>query len=128
MKPTRRSISFAAVAGIALAIPASAAVSIDWATVGNVGNANDTTGYGGVAYAYKIAKNETTIAQYTEFLNAAAKSDPYALYSTNMASTTFVPRITRSGSSGSYSYAAAVGSENKPISYVSWFDAARFSN
>ena len=128
MKPTRRSISFAAVAGIALAIPASAAVSIDWATVGNVGNANDTTGYGGVAYAYKIAKNETTIAQYTEFLNAAAKSDPYALYSTNMASTTFVPRITRSGSSGSYSYAAAVGSENKPISYVSWFDAARFCN
>jgi formylglycine-generating enzyme required for sulfatase activity len=45
-----------------------------------------------------------------------------------MANTTFVPRITRSGSSGNYSYAAVAGSENKPITYVSWFDAARFCN
>ena len=35
--------------------------------------------------------------------------------------------ISRSGSAGSYSY-AAIGNGNRPIAYVSWFDAARFVN
>lgn len=35
--------------------------------------------------------------------------------------------ITRSGASGSYNY-TVVGSGNRPITYVSWFDAARFTN
>ena len=60
---------------------ASAAVNIDWVEVGNAENAVDPiTGYGAVGYEYKIAKNETTIAQYVEFLNAAATTDPYGLY------------------------------------------------
>ena len=37
-----------------------------------------------MAYAYQIAKNETTITQYAEFLNAVAKTDTYGLYSTSM--------------------------------------------
>ena len=37
--------------------------------------------YGAVDYAYQIAKNETTIAQYAEFLNAVAATDTYELYS-----------------------------------------------
>jgi hypothetical protein len=48
-------------------------VNIDYASVGNVGSAADpATGslYGAVSYAYRIARNETTISQYAEFLNA----------------------------------------------------------
>ncbi len=36
--------------------------------------------------------------------------------------------ITRSGSSGSYSYAVKSGFENKPVNYVSFWDATRFAN
>lgn len=42
-----------------------------------------------------------------------------------------VAGISRSGSSGSYEYAVmdnGGSSANRPITYVSWFDAARFSN
>jgi len=82
-----------------------------------------------VAYAYKIAKNETTISQYAEFLNAAAKTDSYGLYNTSMASSTNLGSlITRSGSSGTFTYSVAAGRDNLPVAYVSWFDAARFTN
>jgi formylglycine-generating enzyme required for sulfatase activity len=103
-------------------------VSIDYVSVGNAGNAADSTGYGAVPYDYQIAKNETTVGQYAEFLNAKAKSDPYAFYNPSMASTTHIAGISRTGSDGSYMYAPVPGSENKPITYVSWFDAARFCN
>ncbi len=62
-------------AGVSFVSPALAVVKIDYVTVGNPGNAADpATGsvYGAVAYQYRIAKNETTISQYVEFLNAAA--------------------------------------------------------
>jgi formylglycine-generating enzyme required for sulfatase activity len=114
-------------ASVLLVSSASAAVSIDYVSVGYVNNAADSTGYGAVAYEYKIAKNETTIGQYAEFLNAKAKSDPYLLYNTSMTAGS-INGISRSGSSGSYSYAVNPGSANKPITYVSWFDAARFCN
>jgi formylglycine-generating enzyme required for sulfatase activity len=126
------SVWLAVLAGITLVTPAWAVVNIGYVNVSNINNpADPATGYGAVGYAYQIAKNETNISQYTEFLNTAAKSDPYALYSPNMSSTggySFIAGINRSGSSGSYSYAAVAGSENKPISFVSWFDAARFCN
>jgi formylglycine-generating enzyme len=120
----------------ALALPTSA-VTIDYVTIGNVANAADpadgdqfTSGiqnYGSVAYVYKIAKNETTISQYAEFLNAVAKTDTYGLYSTGM-TISYINGISRSGTSGSYTYTVNPGSENKPITYVSWLDAARFCN
>ena len=125
------SLALAVVVSISLVTPALAVVNIGYVDVGNINNAADTTGYGAVAYNYKIAQNETTISQYTEFLNAAAKSDPYGLYSTSMSSTggqSNIAGIDRSGSSSSYSYAAVAGSGNKPITFVSWFDAARFCN
>ncbi|MCX6872206.1 MAG: SUMF1/EgtB/PvdO family nonheme iron enzyme [Verrucomicrobia bacterium] len=103
-------------------------VSIDFVTVGNPGNWADGSGYGSVGYAYRISKNETTISQYAEFLNAVAKSDPYGLYNPSMGNVTIIAGITRSGDSGSYTYAVVAGSGNKPITYVSWFDAARFCN
>lgn len=105
-----------------------AGVMIDYVTVGNAGNAADTAGYGAVVYEYRIARNETIIGQYCEFLNAVATSDPYGLYSTNMASQTSIAGISRSGTAGSYTYSVIGNSANKPITYVSWFDAARFCN
>jgi formylglycine-generating enzyme required for sulfatase activity len=45
-----------------------------------------------------------------------------------MASDSNIAGISRSGSPGSYAYSAIAGSQNKPITYVSWGDAARFAN
>jgi sulfatase modifying factor 1 len=103
------------------------AVTIDVVTVGNPGNANDTTGYGSVSYVYQIGVTEVTNAQYAEFLNAKAVSDPLALYNASMDSESR-GGITRSGSDGSYTYATKANMANKPVNYVSWYDAIRFAN
>ena len=120
--------------GIALTagalIPAHA-VSIDCVTVGDPGNAADVTGYGAVSSVYKIAKYEVTIQQYTDFLNAVAATDTYSLYNASMATDLNVAGISRSGTSGSYTYSVinnGGNSANRPITYVSWFDSARFAN
>jgi formylglycine-generating enzyme required for sulfatase activity len=113
-----------------LAVPARA-VTIDMVTVGNPGNANDTTNYGGVNYSYQIGKYDVTIGQYTDFLNAVATTDTYSLYNTRMATDLNVAGIARAGSSGSYTYSVINNggdSSNRPITYVSWWDSARFSN
>ena len=124
---TITSIGLAVLAGVSLVTPAYAVVNIGYVGVGNMNNAADGTGYGSVAYNYKIAQNETTISQYAEFLNAVAKTDTYSLYNGAM-TTSYIAGITRSGSSGSYFYSEVAGSGNKPITYVNWFDAARFCN
>ncbi len=121
---------------VLIASPQASAVTIEWVTVGDPGNAPDTevmsdgtTGYGSVPGVYRISKYETTNAQYAEFLNAKAASDPLGLYSTGMGSPTFGwDGIARSGSSGSYSYSAIAGRENRPVNYVSFYDSLRFSN
>jgi formylglycine-generating enzyme required for sulfatase activity len=115
---------------LSLAIATSApAVTIDWTDVGDPGNACDDAPeqgcFGDVGYAYRISKHEVTSAEYAEFLNAKAASDPLGLYSPDMATAS---GITRSGSAGSYSYSVVPGRENKPISVVTYFDALRFAN
>jgi sulfatase modifying factor 1 len=104
-----------------------ALITIDTVRVGNPGNAADATGYGAVAYEFKIGKYEVTIGQYTSFLNAVAATDTYSLYNPNMATDLNIAGITQTGTSGSFAY-SVIGSGNRPISYVSWFDAARFAN
>jgi formylglycine-generating enzyme required for sulfatase activity len=111
-----------------LAVQAQALVSISWVTVEDPDATSDAaTGYGNVNSAYRIARYETTISQYVEFLNSAAKSDPYGLYNPSMASDLNIAGIARSGISGEYVY-SVIGNGNKPVTYVSWFDAARFAN
>lgn len=124
-------VQIAAVFGLVLLPCATtrATITIDTVPVGNVGNANDpvTHLYGGVNDAYRIGTYEVTVGQYTAFLKAVAKTDTYNLYHTNMATDLNIAGIARSGVSGSYDY-SVIGSENQPVTYVSWGDAARFAN
>jgi formylglycine-generating enzyme required for sulfatase activity len=112
-----------------LAVSAHAAPVIDWVTVGDPGNAADTdpAGYGAVATSFQIMKYEFTNQQYTDFLNSVAATDTYALYNASMGSNAR-GGITQSGASGSYTYATKTNMGDKPVNYVSWFDAARVSN
>ena len=106
-------------------------VTYEIVPVGNAGNANDTTGFGAVAYEYGIGKYDVTIGQYTAFLNAVdpGGTNPYSVYSTSMASNANSAGISfTSGAPTGSKYAAMSGSTNRPITYVSWFDAARFAN
>ena len=106
---------------------ASATVTIDTVFVGDADNAEDATGYGRVSYNYRIGTYEVTNSQYTAFLNSTAATDPFSLYHTDMGSNEH-GGITRAGSSGNYTYSIKSGFENKPVNYVSFWDAARFAN
>ncbi|TWU27898.1 formylglycine-generating enzyme family protein [Bythopirellula polymerisocia] len=119
------------------------ATTFEWAIVGNPGNSSDPeTGYGAVDFTYRLSKHEVTNVQYVEFLNAVAATDDNELYNIAMEQDT-LGGITRSGSPGSYIYSvkpAAVGEgpggadgsdytyANKPVIYISYFDAMRFVN
>jgi formylglycine-generating enzyme required for sulfatase activity len=101
---------------------------------GGPGNAKDPlTGskYGSVNYSYGIGTTETTNQQYCNFLNSVAKlGDPYALYNTSMNSTP-TGGITRTGSgtaANPYVYTPKAGFASKPVVFVSWYDAVRYSN
>lgn len=117
---------------------AAAPVTFEWAVIGNAGNAGELSGdsaggfgpgvlVGAVAYNYAISKHEVTNAQYAEFLNAVAATDSFALYNDSM-SDEARGGITRSGAPGSYGYATNANMANKPVNYVSFFDAMRFTN
>jgi formylglycine-generating enzyme required for sulfatase activity len=106
---------------------ASALITIDTVPVDNAGNANDSTGFGAVGYNYSIGTYEVTLNQYSAFLNAVGKTDTYGLYNTSMGTDLNVRGISRSGASGSYTY-AVLGSGARPVTYVSWYDSARFVN
>lgn len=112
----------------------ASAVSFEWVAVDDPGNAPDAAenclagaGCGAVPYAFEIAKHEVTQAQYVEFLNAKAATDPHGLFNPLMQSEA-QGGITRSGSSGSYAYAVKPGFAAKPVNYASLYDAMRFAN
>jgi formylglycine-generating enzyme required for sulfatase activity len=114
--------------------------SLQFVTVGDPGNVADTkvmsdgtSGYGSVSYTYQLGTFDVTSAQYTQFLNAVAKTDTYGLYSTAMGNaptgaTSASCRIVRSGTSGNFSYGVAPAYVNFPVNIVAWADAARFCN
>jgi sulfatase modifying factor 1 len=110
-----------------IASSASAVVTMNWTFIGNPGNSADlTTGLGAVAGYYQIGTYDVTNAQYVEFLNAKAASDPLGLYSTAMSAST--GGITQSGVSGSFTYATIAGRENMPVNQVDFYDVLRFAN
>ena len=100
----------------------------DFVEVGNPGNLANYNGFGAVGYAYKIGKFEVTVNQYSTYLNAVARSDPYGVYNSMMYSDMNVRGIFRQGSNGAYSYSEVSGTGNKPVAYIGWYDAARYCN
>ena len=108
-----------------------ALLALSRVTVGNFGNAADAgTGslYGAVPYFYQIGTYDVTGTQYTAFLNAVGSTDTYALYNAFMGTDTNGAQISRSGIAGNYTYAVMNSTGQRPITHVSWFDCARFSN
>ena len=130
--------------------PVPAAVTFDWATVGNPGNAADTlvmnkgpaadstTGYGSVGYTYQISKYDVTNSQYVQFLNAVdpAGSNTLRVYNTKMsdpnsnptglAYTGGIDRNLAAASGARYSVKA--GQDNTPAIWINWASGARFVN
>ncbi len=122
------------VSGLAIVMAAGMAIAAapETVPVGNPGNTADTTGYGAVAYKYQIGKYEVTNAEYCEFLNGVAKTDTYDLYDGRMAGGSDDADqwggITRSGDSGSYTYTVREGMGKKPVGYITWESAIRYTN
>jgi formylglycine-generating enzyme len=123
--------------GLSLALgifanPAMAVVTIDYVPVGNPNNAAQVVGsssYGAVSYSFQIARNEVTVDDYVQFLNAVAKtSDPNGLYNASMGSTAISGGISKTTTLGVSTYAVRPGYSNTPVTFVRWFDAARFAN
>ncbi len=130
MKPKIIStFGLALLANVTLVSPVKAIISISWTSIGNAGNAADTTGYGAVSNPYNISTYDVTNAQYVEFLNAKGASNSYGIYNSTIGGTgTSGSNITQSGSSGSYTYSVNNTYANQPVGGVTWFDAARFCN
>lgn len=111
-------------------VSAQADVTFDWATIGDVGNEADSTGYGAVAHEYKIATTEVSLVQYTEFLNAVDSNglNALALYNANMGSNANIAGIAFDSGAASGSKYSVLGSGLRPVTYVSAYDAMRFVN
>jgi formylglycine-generating enzyme required for sulfatase activity len=119
-----------ACAAFTFRLPSASAVTIPTVQVGNAGNGGEVQSegtFGAVSYDYQIATTEVTNAQYAEFLNAKAASDPLGLYNANMGGNAR-GGITQSGISPNFSYAPKTDMGNKPVNFVSWFDSLRFAN
>lgn len=117
-------------------MPLMAGIEFTWADVADVGNPSDSLnsgsvpGIGSVDYPYRISATEVSLHQYTEFLNAvdANGSNSLGLYNANMALDPNISGIhfdTNAASGSKYGY---LGAGNRPITYVSWTDAARLVN
>ena len=106
--------------------------NLETVPVGDAGNAADFRygggGHGGVNYSHSIGKYEVTAGLYCQFLNAVAATDTYALYNSQMASGPHGCGVVRSGDSAGYTYAVAADWANRPVNYVSFWDACRFTN
>jgi|GEM_PF-6454979 len=116
-------------------------LGLDTVSIDDIGNAPlippGGSTVGGVSLPFRMGTFEVTIADYTVFLSAVAtRSDGSnslvveSLYDSRMLSDSNIAGITRTGSGTAISPYAyfAVGDGKKPISYVTWFNAARFSN
>jgi len=126
-------------AGVLAIASAAQAVVIDTVPVGNTGNTGELSGTGAggfgpdricgaVAYTYNIGKYEVTAGQYTVFLNAVAATDTYGLYSTSMWSSEYGCKIEQTDTGSGYSYSVASAWADRPVNYVSFWDACRFAN
>jgi len=126
----RRWVLAVALLSMVVAYSRADAVTIDWVTVGDPGNAADTTGYGAVTESYRIMKFEFTNSQYVAFLNAVDPdgNNPNFVYNGSMGSNARGGISFTDGAASGSKYAAKTNMGDKPVNYVSWWDAARVAN
>jgi len=133
------SVWLAAWACLLIAPAQAAPVTYQMVTVGNAGNASDSNGFGAVPYEYQIGKYDVTIGQYTAFLNATDPNgtNPNGIYNSSMQTDLNIAGISYNAAAAGGSKYAVIGPSgtaygqtgaNRPITYVSWYDAARFAN
>ncbi len=108
------------------------AVVINWTPIGNPSNAADPkSGYGAVGDIYNIGTYDVTNSQYVEFLNAKdpTGANTLGLYDSHMGSDATYGGINfTSGSANGSKYSIISGLGNRPVNWVSWYDAIRFAN
>ncbi len=95
------------ISGIASAVTVQG-IDLDFVTIGNAGNAADSTGYGAVDYEYQIGKYEITNGQWNQFVSVAGAP-------------TGNPSI-------AYDESGYWTGTNVPTNEVSWYEAAQFCN
>ena len=124
-------------------------VTIETVPVGNPRNAKDKeTGYGAVQHEFAMGKYDVTVAQYAAFLNAKAAVPSSKvieeLWCVEMSGVnkrgkpekpgSLINRTGTGTAADPYKYEVAVSPEwgarsgERPICWVTWFDAARFAN
>jgi len=98
--------------------------------VGDPGNTAHTTGHGAVDDSFQIMKYEWTNSQYVDFLNAVDPdgTNPHSLYSDNMGSDARGGIRFMAGNPPGRKYAVRTNMGDKPVNFVTWFDAARVAN
>ena len=119
---------------------AATADFIDTVLVGNPGNAPIEIGFtptdtrwfkegsfGAVSESFRIGTTEVTNDQYVAFLNAVAATNNRALYRPQM-TTSVIGGILQTGENGSHIYESKPLMGNKPVVWVSLWDAMRFAN
>ena len=108
----------------------ASAEAIQWVTVGDPNNAADTTNRGAVSDSFQIMKYEFTNQQYTNFLNSvdAGGINPNSVYNVDMGNDIRGGISFTSGAASGSKYAVRSNMGDKPVNYVSWFDAARVAN
>jgi formylglycine-generating enzyme required for sulfatase activity len=110
------------------------AEAIQWVTVGDPGTVADTTGSpnpaGTVGYVFKIMTFEWKNSQYVDFLNAVDPdgTNPNSVYNGNMGGNARGGISFTSGAASGSKYAVRSNMGDKPVNFVSWFNAARVAN
>lgn len=96
----------------------------EWCVVGDPGNAPTREGRGAVSHVFEMAKYPVTNTQYCLFLNALTGAKQDACY-TPLMSEHFFGGVERDPGTGGCRPRA--GSGNRPVVFVSWFNAQQFA-
>jgi formylglycine-generating enzyme required for sulfatase activity len=104
--------------------------TIDYRIIANPGNTANTNGWGAVTDVFKMAATETTNSQYAAFLNSvdAAGNKTNGIYNDSMGSNTNGGITFNAGAASGSKYSVKSGYESRPVTFVTWFSAARFAN
>jgi formylglycine-generating enzyme required for sulfatase activity len=116
---------------------------LTWSFVGDPGNAGQLSGVnafagggpnaivGAVDYAYRIGTYDVTNSQYVALLNAKdpTGTNSLGLYKVQMGTDAVNGGISfnSAGPEGS-KYSVVAGRGNRPVNYVTWYNAIRFAN